>query len=191
MKIIGLTGGIGSGKTTVANMFSELGVPVYIADTEAKKLTDSSEVIRRELIHLLGEEAYSEKGLNRKFVADKIFNDKELLEGVNATIHPRVAAHFKNWVSQQTSEYVLQEAAILFENGSYRKFDKIILVTAPKDIRIARIMKRDNATYSEIEQRMNNQWSDEKKEKLADYIIQNLDIETTQKEVERLHLSLS
>ncbi|MGO3182238.1 MAG: dephospho-CoA kinase [Aequorivita sp.] len=191
MKIIGLTGGIGSGKTTVANMFSELGVPVYIADTEAKKLTDSSEVIRRELIHLLGEEAYSEKGLNRKFVADKIFNDKELLEGVNATIHPRVAAHFRNWLSQQTSEYVLQEAAILFENGSYRKFDKIILVTAPKDIRIARIMKRDNATYSEIEQRMNNQWSDEKKEKLADYIIQNLDIETTQKEVERLHLSLS
>lgn len=190
-KLIGLTGGIGSGKTTVANMFSELGVPVYISDTEAKKLTNTSEDIRRELIHLLGIEAYSEGGLNRKYVADKIFNDKSLLEAVNAIIHPKVATHFKNWASKQTSAYVIQEAAILFENNSYQKFDKVILVTAPKEIRIARVMTRDNATFTDIEQRMNHQWSDEKKQKLADYIIENIDLETTRKKVEALHLSLS
>lgn len=191
MKVIGLTGGIGSGKTTVANMFSKLGVPVYIADIEAKNLTNSSDVIRRELIQLLGEETYSKGTLNRKYVADKIFNDKALLETVNSIIHPKVAAHFKNWISNQTSAYVLQEAAILFENDSYHKFDKIILVTAPKDLRIARVVARDNASKSEIEQRMNNQWSDERKEKLADFIIENIDLESTQKQVDALHLSLS
>ncbi len=190
MKIIGLTGGIGSGKTTVANMFSKLGVPVYIADTEAKKLTNSSKVIRRKLIQLLGEEAYSESDLNRKYVADKIFNDKSLLEAVNAIIHPRVATHFKTWVSKQNSTYVIKEAAILFENDTYRNFDKIILVTAPKELRIARVMSRDTTSSTEIEQRMNNQWSDEKKKKLADIVIENIDLETTQKRVKAIHLSL-
>ena len=190
MKIIGLTGGIGSGKTTVANMFSKLGVPVYIADTEAKKLTNSSKLIRHELTQLLGEEAYTEDVLNRKYVADKIFNDKTLLEAVNLIIHPKVAAHFKIWVAKQTSTYVIKEAAILFENGSYQNFDKIILVTAPKELRIARVMARDNSSSAEIEQRMNNQWSDEKKEKLADFVIENINIQTTQKKVEKIHQSL-
>lgn len=191
MRIIGLTGGIGSGKTTVANMFSELGVPVYIADTEAKKLSNSSKVIRRELIELLGEEAYSDGVLNRKYVADKIFNDKVLLESVNKIIHPRVANHFKAWVGKQKGPYVIKEAAILFENGSYKNFEKIILVTAPKDLRIQRVMARDKSTSEEIEQRMENQWSDEKKEKLSDFIIQNIDIDSTRKLVQALHLSLS
>lgn len=191
MKLIGLTGGIGSGKTTVAKMFSKLGVPVYIADTEAKKLTNSSKLIRRELTQLLGEKTYLEDGLNRKYVADKIFNDKSLLEAVNKIIHPKVAAHFNTWAAKQKTAYVIKEAAILFENGSYRHFDKIILVTAPKELRIARVKARDNASTVEIEQRMDNQWSDEKKEKLADFIIENIDLETTQKSVEALHLSLS
>lgn len=191
MKIIGLTGGIGSGKTTVANMFSKFGVPVYIADTEAKKLTNSSKEIRRELTQLLGEEAYREGVLNRKYVADKIFNDEALLEAVNGIIHPKVAVHFKNWVAKQISSYVIKEAAILFENGSYKNFDKIILVTAPKELRIARVMARDKSSVAEIEQRMNNQWSDEKKEKLADFVIENIEMETTQKKIEALHQSLS
>lgn len=191
MKIIGLTGGIGSGKTTVANMFSKLGVPIYIADAEAKKLTNSSKLIRRKLIELLGEDAYSQGNLNRKYVADKIFNDKDLLEAVNKIIHPEVAAHFKTWAAKQKTPYIIQEAAILFENGSYRNFDKIILVTAPKELRISRVAERDNASGAEIEQRMNNQWSDEKKAKLADFIIENIQIEDTQKRVEAIHLSLS
>ncbi|MEH6763485.1 MAG: dephospho-CoA kinase [Aequorivita antarctica] len=191
MKIIGLTGGIGSGKTTVAQLFSELGVPIYIADIEAKKLTDTSKVIRRKLISLLGEEAYKGPKLNRKFVADKIFNDKTLLEGVNAVIHPKVAAHFRKWVSKQKATYVIKEAAILFENGGYKNCDLVILVTAPKAVRIARVRTRDNASSIEIEQRMKNQWSDEEKQKLADIIIENIDLKTTRKKVETIHNSLS
>lgn len=187
MKIIGLTGGIGSGKTTVAQLFSELGVPIYIADTEAKKLMDSSTVIRRKLVALLGEDAYSGTKLNRKFVADKIFNDKFLLDAVNAVIHPKVAAHFKKWVSKQKATYVIKEAAILFENGSYKDCDMVILVTAPKQMRINRVMARDNTSKAEIEQRMNNQWSDEKKLKLADIIIENIDLKTTKNKVETIH----
>ena len=191
MKIIGLTGGIGSGKTTVAQLFSELGVPIYIADTEAKKLMDSSKVIRRKLVALLGEDAYSGTKLNRKFVADKIFNDKFLLDAVNAVIHPKVAAHFKKWVSKQKATYVIKEAAILFENGSYKDCDKVILVTAPKQMRINRVMARDNTSKAEIEQRMNHQWSDEKKLKLADIIIENIDLKTTKNRVETIHNLLS
>lgn len=190
MKIIGLTGGIGSGKTTVAKLFSELGVPIYIADIEAKKLTDSSKVIRRKLIALLGEDAYLESKINRKFVADKIFNDKKLLENVNAVIHPKVAAHFKKWVSKQKAAYVIKEAAILFENGGYKNCDLVILVTAPKAVRIERVIARDNTSTIDIEQRMNNQWSDEKKRKLADIIIENVELKSTQKQVEKIHNSL-
>jgi dephospho-CoA kinase len=191
VKIIGLTGGIGSGKTTVAQLFSELGVPIYIADTEAKKLMDSSKVIRRKLVALLGEDAYSGTKLNRKFVADKIFNDKFLLDAVNAVVHPKVAAHFKKWVSKQKATYVIKEAAILFENGSYKDCDMVILVTAPKQMRINRVMARDNTSKAEIEQRMNNQWSDEKKLKLADIIIENIDLKTTKNKVEAIHNLLS
>src|SRR5690606_21819433 len=151
MKIVGLTGGIGSGKTTVAKMFSELGVPIYIADIEAKKLTNSSAVIRRKLINLLGEEAYFHGSLNRELVADKILTDKTLVNEVNARIHPEVAADFKKWARKQRSNYVIKEAAILFENGGYKECDIVILVTAPKAVRIERIMARDKATKEDIE----------------------------------------
>lgn len=191
MKIIGLTGGIGSGKTTVTRMFSELGVPVYIADEEAKKLTNSSDSIRKKLITVLGEEAYIDGILNRKFVADKIFNDKVLLELVNSIIHPEVAIHFQKWCEEQNSKYVIKEAAILFENSSYKNYDLVILVTAPEAIRIARVMKRDNVSKDKVEERIKNQWSDTKKKKLADIIIENIDLQATQKKVKAIHLSLS
>ncbi len=191
MKIVGLTGGIGSGKTTVAKLFSELGVPVYIADDEAKKLTNSSKVIRRKLIHLLGGQAYIDGSLNKKYIADKIFTDKALLNSVNAIIHPKVAAHFKKWALRQKTNYVIKEAAILFENGGYKDCDVVILVTAPKTLRIQRIIKRDNATQSEIEQRMGNQWSDSKKKKLADIIIENIEIGTTRQQVQLIHKTLN
>jgi dephospho-CoA kinase len=190
MKIVGLTGGIGSGKTTVAKMFAELGVPIYIADVEAKKLTNTSKVIRRKLIALLGETAYSETGLNRAYVADKIFNDTALLQAVNKIIHPRVATHFKRWASKQKAVYVIKEAAILFENGGYKDCDITILVTAPKAQRINRVMARDNSSKAEIEQRMNNQWSDEEKQKLADIIIQNINLEATKKRVSEIHKTI-
>lgn len=187
MKIIGLTGGIGSGKTTVANMFSSLGIPVYIADVEAKKLTNNSKVIRRKLIQLLGKRAYSEKGLDRTYVADRIFNDKDLLKAVNGIIHPKVAAHFNKWAHRQAAPYVIKEAAILFENGGHKQCDAVILVTAPKPDRIARVMARDNTTKAEIEKRMDNQWPDEEKQRLADIVIHNTNLETTRKRVAEIH----
>lgn len=191
MKVVGLTGGIGSGKTTVIKMFAALGVPVYIADIEAKKLTNSSPVIREKLIKLLGKEAYQNDKLNRKFVAEKIFNDKNLLEGVNAIIHPEVGLNFEKWREQQTSDYVIKEAAILFENGSYKNCDVVILVTAPEEVRIARVMKRDGVTKSQVKERIKNQWPDSKKKELADIIIENIDLEDTQNLVNQIHLSLS
>lgn len=183
MKIIGLTGGIGSGKTTVAKMFQELGVPIYIADIESKKLSNTSELIREELIALLGEEAYVSDELNRKFVADKIFTDKLLLEKVNAIIHPRVAEHFQQWVNEQKAPYVIKEVAILFENGGEVDCDSVILVTAPKKIRIERVMTRDNTTIQDVENRMKNQWSDEKKRERSHFVIENIDLDHTKDQV--------
>ena len=188
MKIIGLTGGIGSGKTTVAGFFSELGVPVYIADVEAKKLTQNSKVIRKKLIALLGPETYNEDGLNRKFMANKIFNDKELLLQVNQIIHPKVARHFKRWVEKQKAAYCIKEAAILFENGGYKQCDATILVTAPVAQRVERVLKRDDTTTEAIEDRISNQWSDEKKLELADFHIENIDLDATKARVKELHL---
>ncbi|AVI51561.1 dephospho-CoA kinase [Pukyongia salina] len=191
MKIIGLTGGIGSGKTTVAKMFEELGISVYIADIEAKKLSNRSKVIRRKLTKLLGPHTYKESQLNREFVAQKIFNDPDLLKKVNAIIHPKVASHFKRWAKKQQGPYVIKEAAILFENGGYKQCDKTILVVAPKAVRIERILARDNSNKEEIEARMKNQWSDSEKKKLADIIIENTHLETTRKRVLEVHKNLS
>jgi dephospho-CoA kinase len=190
MKVIGLTGGMGSGKTTVANMFRELGVPVYIADDEAKRLSNNSSVIKKKLIKLLGNATYSDGELNRKFIADIIFTDPVLLKKVNAIIHPKVASHFKKWVGTQAGNYCIKEAAILFENGGYKDCYLTILVTAPKEIRIGRILSRDNISLEEIEKRMSNQWPDEEKIKLADIIIENTDLEKTQKQVEKIHATL-
>ncbi|MBL4663655.1 MAG: dephospho-CoA kinase [Flavobacteriaceae bacterium] len=187
MKIIGLTGGIGSGKTTVAGFFSELGVPVYIADIEAKKLMNRSKVIRKKLIALLGPETYIEEGVNRKFVANAIFNNKELLAQVNSIVHPKVASHFMRWMKKQNASYCIKEAAILFENGSYQNCDATILVTAPISLRIKRVLKRDDMTLTAIEDRMSNQWKDERKLKLADYHIENTSLTTTKVRVIELH----
>lgn len=191
MKIVGLTGGIGSGKTTIAGMFQELGIPVYIADVEAKKLTDKSKVIRKKLIALLGERAYLKDTLNRKFVADKIFNDPALLSSVNNIIHPKVGAHFKRWIKKQEAPYVIKEAAILFENGGYKQCDLTILVVSPREERIKRVKARDGSTTDAIEKRMDNQWSDEIKIQLADIVIENIDLKKTRQEVIKIHNSLT
>lgn len=188
MKVVGLTGGIGSGKSTVAGFFVELGVPVYIADIEAKRLTNTSKVIRKKIIALLGKDAYIKDGINRIFVADKIFNDKNILEQVNKIIHPKVALHFKRWMFKQTAPYCIKEAAILFENGNYKNCDYTILVTAPTPIRIKRVLKRDMTTEFEIENRISNQWDDEKKIPLADFQIDNIDLDATRSKVKELHL---
>ena len=191
MKIIGLTGGIGSGKTTVAKLFTELGVPVYNSDLQAKNLMQDSKEIRTAIIDLLGEESYALQKLNKKYRADKVFGDKELLQKLNAIVHPAVREDFISWVKKKRTPYVIQEAAILFENNSYKIFDKIILVKAPKEARLERILARDNTSREEILARMENQWDDSKKIPLADYIIENTDLEETKLQVEKIHRQLT
>ncbi|MBT8272838.1 MAG: dephospho-CoA kinase [Bacteroidia bacterium] len=187
MIVVGLTGGIGSGKTTVAKFFHELGVPVYLADLEAKKLMGRSKVIKRKLIALFGEQAYSDGQLNKTLIAEKIFNDKELLEKMNAIIHPKVKAHFKRWLKKQQAPYVINEAAILFENGSFRQYDLIITVTAPKNERLRRVMRRDGSSEKKVRSIMKNQWTDERKVELSDFVIENIDLKETKKRVKRIH----
>ncbi len=190
MKIIGLTGGIGSGKTTVSMMFKELGIPIYIADIEAKKLTNTSKIIRNEIIAVLGEKAYAKEKLNNKYVAELIFNDVKLLNKINKIIHPKVAEHFKKWSIEQDAPYIIKEAAILYENDGYKKCDFTILITAPLELRIERVLKRDSITKDEILDRIKNQWTDAKKEKFADFIIENIHLDTTLKKVKAIHLNL-
>ncbi len=190
MKVVGLTGGIGSGKTTVASMFKKLGVPVYIADAEAKKLTNTSATIKKKLITLLGKEAYCKNKINKVYVAQLIFNDKNLLEKVNQIIHPEVTKHFLEWKSKQKAIYCIKEAAILFENGSYKNCDYTILVIAPLNERINRVIRRDKSSKKDIISRINNQWTDQQKALLADITIENTNLEETQKKVKELHLNL-
>jgi len=188
MMIVGLTGGIGSGKTTVAQFFVELGVPVYNSDTEAKKLMNSSKKLRKAIKDLFGKDAYKKKKLNRSFIAKKVFDDEKLLEKLNSIVHPAVRKHFKAWVKEQESPYVIQEAAIIFEQGNQGFYDWVILVTAPKEVRIARVLARDRELdRSKIEKRMANQLEDVEKMKLADYLIENLNLKTTKKKVSELH----
>ncbi|MEZ4874576.1 MAG: dephospho-CoA kinase [Flavobacteriaceae bacterium] len=190
MKVIGLTGGIGSGKSTVASFFAELGIPVYTADLEAKKLYVTSKVVQKKIIALLGKEAYKGGELNRGYIAKRIFGNDALLQQVNAIIHPKVRAHFKRWLKKQQAPYCIKEAAILFENKGHLECDQMILVTAPEDVRIERLKKRDHATLEEIKERMRHQWPDEKKIPLADYLIENKNLNDTKKQVLQIHKML-
>jgi dephospho-CoA kinase len=172
MKIIGLTGGIGSGKSTVARLFQDIGIAVYIADDEAKKIMHQKKV-KQKIIQLLGEQAFNDNNLDKKYIASRVFQDKNLLDELNAIVHPAVAQHFAEWIKKQKGIYVIKEAAILFENGGYKNCDKTILVKAEKSTRLNRVLKRDETTIKDIEARMSHQWSDSKKEKLADFIVTN------------------
>ena len=187
MIVVGLTGGIGSGKTTVAKMFYKLGVPIYIADLEAKKLMNRSKVIRRKLIALFGENAYIDDQLNRSFLSKQIFNNKELLSEMNAIVHPKVASHFKRWLKKQETEYVIKEAAILFENGSYKHCDFIITVTAEKEERIQRVLQRDNSSRRKVLSIMENQWDDSDRLALSDFVIENNVLDETAEKVLEIH----
>lgn len=190
MIIVGLTGGIGSGKTTVAKQFSELGIPIYIADDEAKSLMNRSKVIRRKLVKLFGDKAYIDGELNRPFIANIIFNDKTYLQQMNAIVHPKVAKHFEKWVLKQDAPYVIKEVAILFENNGHKTCDYVITVVAPIKTRIKRLLKRDHTSKEKIEAIINNQWSDEEKIKLSHFVIENIELDNTIKQVRKIHKKL-
>jgi len=187
MVIVGLTGGVGSGKTTIAKCFEAFGVPVYIADDEAKALMNRSKVIKRKLIELFGESAYRDGKLNRPFLASKIFAEKEMLLKMNAIVHPKVASHFKRWLKKQDAPYVIKEAAIIFENKLESQYDYIITVIADEDLRIKRVMKRDDTSKEKIEAIIKNQLSDTEKVKKSDFVITNNDLDSANKEATKIH----
>ncbi|WP_062060487.1 dephospho-CoA kinase [Aquimarina longa] len=191
MKVVGLTGGIGSGKSTVAKMFKKLGIAVYISDDEAKLLMNKDELLKKRIIELLGEDSYVSDKLNRSYIANIVFNDASKLLRLNAIVHPVVANHFNEWKERQNGIYVIKEAAILFENEGYKHCDYTILVSAPTPVRIQRILKRDTTTKENIQSRMNNQWNDDKKIPLADFVIYNENIENTENQVYEIHKELS
>ena len=190
MMVIGLTGGMGSGKTTVAGFFKDLGVPVYIADLEARRLMNEAPEVRDKITALFGDKAYSNNILDRKYISSQVFMDKQRLEALNGIVHPAVRQDFIHWKENQKAPYVLYEAAILFEQGGDRNCDYVILVTADRETRIARIKKRDQATLEDIEARMTHQWSDEKKLLLADFVIKNEDLNLTAQKVKEIHEKL-
>ncbi|WP_420322810.1 dephospho-CoA kinase [Flagellimonas sp.] len=190
MRIVGLTGGIGSGKSTVANMFRELGVPVYDSDLEAKQLMVTSDNIKKSIIELLGKKAYSDGDLNRSYIADKVFKDPDLLNQLNAIVHPEVRSHFLAWAELQTSNYVIQETALIFENKAQENYDHVLLITAPIELRLQRVMDRDGVSKQEVLDRMGNQMDESKKKEMADFCIENINLDNTVKEVEKLHIKL-
>ncbi len=191
MKVVGLTGGIGSGKSTVARMFEQLGVAVYIADIEAKKIMNEDESVKKQIIALLGNDSYINGELNRVYIANVVFNDSSKLLQLNAIVHPAVASHFDCWKSNQTGNYVVKEAAILFENEGHKQCDYTILVSAPIETRIQRVLKRDKITREDILSRMNNQWEDARKIPLADFVIYNENIKDTENQVYKVHEEIS
>lgn len=170
---VGITGGIGSGKSYVCRIIESMGYPVYYSDLESKVIMDNDPEIRLKLISLLGTEAYINNRLNRKFLADQLFKSDEIRKKVNAIVHPKVRAYFDDWCTSQYCDIVFNEAAILFETQSYKQFNKTILVSAPEIVKIERIIMRDQLSLEEIKQRMSKQWTDEQKTPLADFVINN------------------
>tara|TARA_R110002111_G_scaffold136705_3_gene202494 strand:+ start:722 stop:1312 length:591 start_codon:yes stop_codon:yes gene_type:complete len=187
MVVVGLTGGIGSGKTTILKCFQSIGVPVYIADVEAKALMNRSKIIRRKLIDLFGSDAYKDGTLNRPYLASQIFNDRSVLSKMNAIVHPKVAAHFKRWLKKQNADYVLKEAAIIFENNLENQYNYIITVVADEALRIQRVIKRDNSSEEKVKSIIKNQLSDAEKIKKSDFVILNNDLEDAKKQVFKIH----
>lgn len=175
-KIIGLTGGIGSGKTTVAKFIEEMGFPVYYSDDRAKEIVNDDEVLKNNIKELLGEEAYDENGFyNRKYVSEIVFNNDETRLQLNALIHPAVKIDFENWVNKQHAEFIFKETALLFELNLNESCYKSVLVTADDNIRIKRVMDRDQKTYREIEAVIDKQMPEKDKIKRADFVIYNND----------------
>jgi dephospho-CoA kinase len=174
MKKIGITGNIGSGKSTISRIFAVLGIPVYDADSRAKAVMTENQELISAIKKLLGEESYTPQGeLNRKYISQKVFNRSDLLAGLNALVHPAVFKDFDDWVSVQTAPYVLKEAALLIESGSYKKLDQLIVVLADEETRLQRSMKRDGADEMSIRSRMKNQMPQEEKAAFAQYSIDN------------------
>ncbi len=189
---VGITGGIGSGKSTVCKVFEVLGIPIYYADDRAKWLMKNDPKLIDAIKQLLGKESYLENGdLDRKYIASIIFNDKSKLEKMNGIVHPAVWMDGERWNEEHKSApYTLKEAALLFESGGYQLMDRMICVFTPKETRMERVMSRDNANEAEVLARMDKQWDDEKKIELSDFVIHNYEGHSLIKQVLEIHQQL-
>lgn len=170
---LGVTGGIGSGKTTVCRVFNVLGIPVFSADPAANKIIDTNADIIRGINSLAGKDLYPDGSLDRSLLASMIFNDKSFLGKINSLVHPVVFDKFKRWAKEQNAPYVIMEAAILFESGASKLVDKVVTIIAPMEERMERVIKRNKLSRDQVMDRINNQMDDESKTKLSDYIIHN------------------
>jgi len=171
---VGITGGIGSGKTTVCKVFSVLGIPIFVADSIGKQLMNEDPQLKEQLIHRFGPAVYlSDQTIDRKYLANIVFNDPSSLEKLNSVVHPAVHKAFEEWYLKQEAPYVLHEAAILFESGFNRMMDFTITIVTREEERIARVMKRDKISEELVRQRIRNQFTDEERIKLADFVISN------------------
>ncbi len=188
---VGLTGGIGSGKTTVAKIFESLSIPVFYADNQAKVILNTNEKVKENLLEYFGSSLYAEGVLNRAFLAEKIFNNPAAIAHVNSVVHPAVADAFSEWCLDQNAPYVLKEAAILFETNAYKQLDQTILVSAKKELRFKRIKARNNWADSEIKKRMANQWTDKQKIPLSDFVIYNNEEELLIPQILKIHENLN
>ena len=186
-KVIALTGGIGSGKTFVSSIFNKLNkVPCFYSDFEAKKIMNENQLIKKQIISILGPESYIGDKLNNEYLRKKIFYSQNKLNMMNKLVHNQVKINFRKWLSNQNSKYVLKETAILFEHNFQYEVDLTLLVTAPLKVRIERIIKRDNISKKTIEKIIENQWADKEKIHLSDFFIENLNKSNTIKKVKNL-----
>ena len=187
MIVVGLTGGIGSGKSTVAKLFLQLGIPVYNSDDVAKELMNNSNSLQAKIIELLGNDAIYGGQINRSFIAEKVFGNKKMLENLNAIVHPEVKKHFSKWLKNQNSKYVIKESALIFENNMQNQFDFIIVVLSETTERIKRIIERDGRSLNQIKAIIEKQTSDDVRCAHADYIIHNQTIEELKAQVENIN----
>lgn len=189
MKKVGITGGIGSGKSIVCNIFRLLGIPVYPADAHAKRLMEESPDLRASLVQSFGEKVYKSDGsLDRQYLAGIVFNNAEKLEQLNQLVHPAVVKDYTRWVLQfPEAPYTIREAAILFESGTWKDLDTILLVDAPEEMRIKRVMSRDGRKEAEVRAIISRQWTSEKKKEYANYIIENDEVHMVIPRVLEIH----
>lgn len=184
---VGITGGIGSGKSTVSKLFELLGVPVFYADDAAKKLVNESAPLKEQIIQHFGTESYNEGLLNRSYIAGLVFNNPAKLALLNSIVHPATIADAEQWMQRQTTYYAIKEAALIFESGAQKWLDAVIGVSAPQSLRIQRVMQRDKITEAEVAARLDKQMDEDKKMGLCDYIIYNDEQQLVIPQVVKLH----
>ena len=184
---VAITGGIGTGKTTISNMFSDKGVPAFNSDEIAKEIMNTNSLLKNEIVTAFGDKVYDKNRLNKEYLSDAIFNNETLLKKINAIVHPYVADEFNSWIKEQDSKYIIYESAIIFENQAEDFFDKIICVTASEEDVISRVMKRNNFSVDKIKSIINKQLPNDAKVQKSDYVIESMNISKLSDKVLEIH----